>query len=400
MSEEVAIRVEHLSKRFRRGGSGVLYYSLRDSIARRLRSPFAKRPDDWFWSLEDVSMEIRRGEVIGIIGRNGAGKSTLLKILSRILRPTSGRAEIHGRVGSLLEVGTGFHYELTGRENLYLYGAILGMSRAEIARKYEDIVEFAGVRDSIDSPLKHFSSGMQMRLAFAVAAHLEPEILLVDEVLAVGDAEFQKRCLGKMKDVSSGGRTVLFVSHQMNHLRRLCDRVYWLDEGRVKMVGPTNEVINAYEAAMASAGPAASRARTDDFAFLDWSVDSGEGPGNVVGRHGPLVFDVHVEAFTPIRRGQLVAVLRSSGGDRMWSIWHDGIALPQGAHRMRFTVPSLPLMPGAYQWQLRFQDDRHWTDWWWPPRPLLVEATPIPQHSEENSGILNVPWDYALERVK
>ena len=169
---DVAIRVESLSKRFRRGGSGVLYFSLRDSLMRRLRSPFARRPDDWFWSLDDVSMEIRRGEVIGIIGRNGAGKSTLLKILSRILRPTKGRAEIHGRVGSLLEVGTGFHYELTGRENLYLYGAILGMRKDEIDRKYDDIVDFAGVRASIDTPLKHFSSGMQMRLAFAVAAHL------------------------------------------------------------------------------------------------------------------------------------------------------------------------------------------------------------------------------------
>src|SRR6202021_217399 len=202
-------------------------------------SPAANAPADagpaingnsrFIWALKDVNFEVQRGEVVGLIGRNGAGKSTLLKILARITRPTEGRAEIHGRVGSLLEVGTGFHPELTGRENVYMSGAILGMRKAEIDRKFDEIVAFSEVERFLDTPLKHYSSGMQMRLAFAVAAHLEPEILFVDEVLAVGDLEFQKKCLGKMQEVSKSGRTIFFVSHQMGQMRRLCERVFWID---------------------------------------------------------------------------------------------------------------------------------------------------------------------------
>jgi lipopolysaccharide transport system ATP-binding protein len=202
--------------------------------------------DDTIWALRDVSFEVKRGEVVGIIGRNGAGKSTLLKILSRITEPTGGRAEIHGRVGSLLEVGTGFHPELTGRENIYLNGAILGMKRAEIDRKFDEIVAFAEIEKFLDTPVKRYSSGMYVRLAFAVAAHLEPEILLVDEVLAVGDAAFQKKCLGKMGDVAREGRTVLFVSHNMGAVARLCNRSMWLDDGCIHKQGATSEVINAY----------------------------------------------------------------------------------------------------------------------------------------------------------
>src|SRR5712671_7237723 len=204
------------------------------------------------WALRDVSLQVEHGEVIGIIGRNGSGKTTLLKILSRITRPSAGWAEIYGRVGSLLEVGTGFHPELTGRENIYLSGAILGMSRREVDRKFDTIVAFSGVERFIDTPLKHFSTGMQMRLAFAVAAHLEPDILFVDEVLAVGDLEFQKKCLGKMEEVSGSGRTILFVSHQMNQIRRLCKRVIWLDGGEIYKSGPTAAVLGAYEAALSS----------------------------------------------------------------------------------------------------------------------------------------------------
>src|SRR5262249_51994486 len=188
-----------------------------------------RRQREFLWALRDVSFDIAQGEVVGLIGRNGAGKTTLLKLLSRITRPTAGYAEVHGRVGSLLEVGTGFHPELTGRENIYLSGAILGMSKREIDRKQDAIVDFSGVERYLDTPLKHFSTGMQMRLAFAVAAHLEPEILLVDEVLAVGDLEFQKKCLGKMDEVSRSGRTIVFVSHQMNQMRRLCQRCVWID---------------------------------------------------------------------------------------------------------------------------------------------------------------------------
>jgi lipopolysaccharide transport system ATP-binding protein len=202
--------------------------------------------NETIWALKDVSFEVKQGEVVGIIGRNGAGKSTLLKILSRITEPTKGLAEIHGRVGSLLEVGTGFHSELTGRENIYLNGAILGMKRAEINRKFDEIVAFAEVEKFVDTPVKHYSSGMYLRLAFAVAAHLEPEILIIDEVLAVGDARFQKKCLNKMQDVGQAGRTVLFVSHNMPAISRLCERAMLLDEGIILADGLAHEVVSVY----------------------------------------------------------------------------------------------------------------------------------------------------------
>src|ERR1700685_1628763 len=221
---ETVIHVEGLGKRYR-VGERERYLALRDVLTRAFAAPFRwgaeRRRQDYLWALRGVSFDVQQGEVVGLIGRNGAGKTTLLKILSRITRPTEGFAEIHGRVGSLLEVGTGFHPELTGRENIYLSGAILGMKKDEIRRKYDAIVDFAGVERHMDTPRTHFSTGMQMRLAFAVAAHLEPEILLVDEVLAVGDLEFQKKCLGKMQEVSKSGRTIVFVSHQMNQSRRL-----------------------------------------------------------------------------------------------------------------------------------------------------------------------------------
>ena len=202
-----------------------------------------------FWALRDVSFDVQPGEVVGIIGRNGAGKSTLLKILSRITEPTSGEIRVRGRIASLLEVGTGFHPELSGRENIFLNGAILGMSKAEIRAKFDEIVDFAGVEQFIDTPVKRYSSGMYVRLAFAVAAHLEPEILIVDEVLAVGDAEFQKKCLGKMKDVAGHGRTILFVSHQIPSVTRLCNRVIWMEKGGIKKSGPALDICNDYLAA-------------------------------------------------------------------------------------------------------------------------------------------------------
>lgn len=210
--------------------------------------PSAKNDSDTFWALRDVSFAVNEGEVIGIIGRNGAGKSTLLKILSRITEPTDGRAVIRGRVSSLLEVGTGFHPELTGRENVYMNGTILGMRKKEIDKKFDEIVDFSGVAEFLDTPIKRYSSGMQVRLAFAVAAHLEPEILIIDEVLAVGDAEFQKKCLGKMQDVAKCGRTVLFVSHNMAAVQGLCSRVLWMQQGALQHEGPTKSVISDYYA--------------------------------------------------------------------------------------------------------------------------------------------------------
>ena len=257
---DVAIRVEDLSKQYRIGAGGrEAYKTLRDTLTDVIMSPFrragkllggrgvrAAELGETFWALKDVSFEIKRGEVVGIIGYNGAGKSTLLKILSRITEPTEGYADIYGRVGSLLEVGTGFHPELTGRENIYLNGAILGMKRVEIQRKFDDIVAFAELEKFIDTSVKHYSSGMYMRLAFAVAAHLEPEILLVDEVLAVGDARFQKKCLNKMQDVGQQGRTVPFVSHNMPAITRLCSRAILLDEGKVIRDGLAHQVVSTY----------------------------------------------------------------------------------------------------------------------------------------------------------
>lgn len=281
---EVVIRVENLSKLYRIGARQNGYRTLRESIATSASSPFRRLSSifsrsssvgspaspvyshpsaisfdqstvggqrsavgpDTIWALRDVSFEVKHGEVVGIIGRNGAGKSTLLKVLSRITEPTEGYAEIRGRVGSLLEVGTGFHAELSGRENIYLNGAILGMSKAEIERKFDEIVAFAEIEKFLDTPVKHYSSGMYVRLAFAVAAHLDPEILLVDEVLAVGDASFQKKCLEKMQAISQGGRTVIFVSHQMTAVNSLCSRVIEIQDGTVKQIGDSEKVISGY----------------------------------------------------------------------------------------------------------------------------------------------------------
>src|SRR5256712_8753942 len=257
---DIAIRVENLGKRYRIG-QRLRYQTFRDALSGVLSAPFrgvhsylsGQRPsechhesDDVIWALKDVSFDVKYGEVIGVIGRNGAGKSTLLKILSRITKPTEGCAEIHGRVGSLLEVGTGFHPDLTGRENIYLNGAILGITKRDIDRKFDEIVAFAEIEKFLDTPVKHYSSGMYMRLAFAVAAHLEPEILLVDEVLAVGDAAFQKKCLGKMDSVAREGRTVLFVSHNMTAMRSLCRKAIWLDKGAVAGEGETGRMIDDY----------------------------------------------------------------------------------------------------------------------------------------------------------
>ena len=278
---DLAIRCEGISKRYRIG-ERESYRALRDTIANAVRAPFhlfskSRRAGgqetsaaNTFWALNDVSFEVKRGEVVGIIGRNGAGKSTLLKILSRITKPTAGEARIDGRVASLLEVGTGFHPELTGRENIFLNGAILGMKKVEIKARFDEIVAFAEIEKFVDTPVKRYSSGMYVRLAFAVAAHLEPEILLVDEVLAVGDASFQKKCLNKMQEVGKHGRTVFFVSHNMAAITRLCQRTILLDNGRVLADGPSPQVVGTY-----------LRAGTGTIAAREWTENA---PGNEIAR--------------------------------------------------------------------------------------------------------------------
>lgn len=270
------IKVEGVGKEYRIGSQGSAYSTLRETLTNKFRSPLNslrgnKSADNKIWALRDVNFEVNPGEVVGIIGRNGAGKSTLLKILSRITEPTTGRLELHGRIGSLLEVGTGFHPELSGRENIFLNGAVLGMQSAEIARKFDDIVAFAEVEKFIDTPVKRYSSGMYVRLAFAVAAYLEPEILLVDEVLAVGDASFQRKCLDRMKDVGQHGRTVLFVSHNMPAVTRLCERTILLDEGTILQDDLSHKVVGSY--LKSGLGTMAAR---------EW--DDAKAPGNEITR--------------------------------------------------------------------------------------------------------------------
>jgi len=264
MHPDTAISVSHVSKRYTIGAQKD--GSLRGTLAGMLGAKQTKDQQE-FWALNDVSFEIKKGEVIGIIGKNGAGKSTLLKILSQITKPSSGRIEISGRVASLLEVGTGFHPELTGRENIYLNGTILGMTRQEVKEKFDEIVAFSGVEKFIDTPVKHYSSGMYVRLAFAVAAHLEPEILIIDEVLAVGDAEFQKKCLGKMKEVAGHGRTVIFVSHNMEAVKSLCERAVFLEHGKVVKDAAPSEVIDFY-------------LQRQSGAILEQSFEYEDAPGN------------------------------------------------------------------------------------------------------------------------
>lgn len=272
------IKVDKIAKEYNIGANLASYQTLRDTIVDAVRAPFKRQGNrvdsnsSRIWALKGVSFEVARGEVVGIIGRNGAGKSTLLKILSRITKPTAGRVELYGRVGSLLEVGTGFHPELTGRENIFLNGVIMGMKREEIERKFDEIVNFAEVSRFLDTPVKRYSSGMYVRLAFAVAAHLEPEILIVDEVLAVGDAGFQRKCLDKMRDVSQHGRTVLFVSHNMPAITRLCRRSILLDEGKVLKDGPSHQVVSAY-----------LRSGLGTTAFREWT-DREKAPGNDIAR--------------------------------------------------------------------------------------------------------------------
>jgi len=392
------IHGEGLGKRYRRGLQ--VDYGLRHSLEAFLRSPIAslrRKKEEMFWALKDVSLQVNEGEVLGLIGRNGAGKTTLLKILSRITRPTEGWAEIHGRVGSLLEVGTGFHPELTGRENTFLSGAILGMGKAEIERKFDEIVAFAELEKFIDTPVKHYSSGMYVRLAFAVAAHLEPEILLVDEVLAVGDINFQKKCLGKMGDVARAGRTVVLVSHQLNQIRRLCHRVVWIDDGSVRQDGPTHEVVSAYESAMLSGdrsqglrGSGGTKAR-----YLRWEIAGAPaGQQHVLSTLGPVTINFVVELSERVTSGEHGVALFNTERQLMWA-HAQKVALRPGTHILSYSFPTLPLRPGTYQWQVSLWDNGEMLDLW-DCVPEMSIATEIHQHyMDEWNGILNLPATFA-----
>jgi len=397
----VVIRAQELSKRYRIGRREEAL-QLREVLTRTLRSPlrvFRRTPQETFWALKDVNLEVREGEVLGLIGRNGSGKTTLLKILSRITRPTSGWAEIHGHVGSLLEVGTGFHPDLTGRENTYLSGAILGMRKNEIERKFDEIVAFAELEKFIDTPVKHYSSGMYVRLAFAVAAHLEPEILLVDEVLAVGDIKFQKKCLGKMGDVARAGRTVVLVSHQLNQIRRLCHRTIWVDSGTIRQNGPATEVVSAYEAAM-SAGDRGSPARGNGAVqkaqFLRWEIaEPRAGQPHVLAALGPVTVHFFVELAEPVQKGEHSVALFNAERQLMWACAERNLTLDRGVHVFSHSFPMLPLKPGAYQWQVGLREDWEPLDLW-DCVPELNIATEVHQHHfDEWNGVLNIPAEFA-----
>jgi lipopolysaccharide transport system ATP-binding protein len=355
-----AITIENLGKRYTVGHQRANGDGLRHAIENAMRSPLTwlrsgqkeRLQQSDFWALKDVSLQIKQGEVVGIIGRNGAGKSTLLKILSRITVPTEGRIRIDGRIASLLEVGTGFHVELTGRENIFLNGAILGMTRAEIIRKFDEIVDFSGVEEFLDTPVKRYSSGMYVRLAFAVAAHLEPEILIVDEVLAVGDAAFQKKCLGKMGSFAQSGRTVLFVSHNMEAVRTLCQRAVWLKGGRLHKDGKADEILEDYF--HSTSNELSFSCANTDYGLTIKKVVLKNSRGEERSQFRPgddLVVEVSYDAQKRIEKPILaLGVLGVSGSCFTSNMLLDGHRpdFLEGAGQITCTFRSIPLLPQSY----------------------------------------------------
>lgn len=371
-----AIEVQNMSKLYRLGLLHKHSHSFRDKLRSLIKQRTRKERDETIWALKDVSFEVKKGDVIGIIGRNGAGKTTLLKILSRITRPTEGYALLNGRTGSLLEVGTGFHPELTGRENIFLNGAILGMKRKEIKKKFDEIVAFAEVGKFLDTPIKRFSSGMYVRLAFAVAAHLEPEILLVDEVLAVGDVAFQRKCLGKMDNIAKEGRTVLFVSHNMATIQSLCKKVFWLDNGALKLIGNTGEIISEY---LTDISHMKDLEYSKELSLLERDINHDtiymEGYFNnssLIGYHTYIprqrcefkfiinipknmkqcTLGIHFENET----GIMVYVLNTR-----WIL--KKIDLDEGMYEVICKIPKIPLIPGHYYITLGFSSENRVRDW-------------------------------------
>ncbi len=356
-----AVSVHDICKQYRLGELRAGDTMLREALVGMFRGRDRGRQAEILHALRGVSFEIERGEVVGLIGRNGAGKSTMLKVLSRITYPTSGHFTVNGRLSAMLEVGTGFHEELTGRENIFMNGSIMGMRKTEIAAKIDQIVEFAGVERFIDTPIKRYSSGMRLRLGFAVAAHLDPDILLVDEVLAVGDAEFQKKCLDSMNDLRGGGRTVIFVSHNMAAVENLCRRVIWIDQGKVHMDGPAEEVIRSYMATFASAQSGGAdlaaigsrvgtgQARLSGAEFLDTQgqtlnfIRSGDAlTVRVRAQLEEMIPDLHVGLEIRNEMGLLLSISNN------WMTGPSLVRVPAGAHAFDLDIEALHLMPGRY----------------------------------------------------
>jgi lipopolysaccharide transport system ATP-binding protein len=348
---------------------------LREVLVSAFRPGRAKPPEETILALDDLSFAVEEGEVVGIIGRNGAGKSTLLKILSKITYPTSGRVRVRGRVASLIEVGTGFHDELTGRENIYLNGSILGMRKREIDQRLDQIIAFAGVEKFVDTPIKRYSSGMRLRLGFAVAAHMDPDVLFVDEVLAVGDADFQKKCLNAMDDMRSGGRTVLFVSHNMAAIENLCRRTVWIDAGRLRNDGPSDRVIASYLSTFSEAQRAGydlehvdGRGGTGQVRFTRVDFLDREGNPTAVFRTGePLRARFHFKVQERVKDPHFGMVIHSDLGTRVATVstWHSGHYVPtleEGAGTIDLEVDDLFLQPNRYYLSLWVSTMQQWFD--------------------------------------
>lgn len=425
---DIAIHVEDLGKRYRIGTAPERYKTLRDMLVAGINAPIQRlrrgasafrqsSESSIIWALRDISFDVPRGKVLGIVGRNGAGKSTLLKILSRVTEPTEGSAEIHGRVGSLLEVGTGFHPELTGRENIYLNGAILGMKRLEIERKFDEIVAFSEVEQFIDTPVKRYSSGMYLRLAFAVAAHLEPEILVVDEVLAVGDAEFQRKCMGKMSDVAQAGRTVLFVSHNMSAVLRLTEETMVLDKGRLVYRAPTPQAVDYYMAAgFTGAGERAWTSEeipADAAPFIPLALrlrDSKEQVVDTLRSTEPIRVEIEYRLDQPITGLRVGIYLLTMRGEYVFTSFDlddpeqfDQLGIRQAGHYIsRCTIPANTLNEGRYVLAVNasaFRVKRYF----WDDRALAftVDATGAPgkQWPEPRMGPVRPALDWKIERL-
>jgi lipopolysaccharide transport system ATP-binding protein len=407
------IRVEKVSKRYWIDRPQDRATHLREALTNLIREPFKRFSRPWrkssrpeeFWAIRDVSFEVERGEVLGIIGSNGAGKSTLLRIISRITAPTAGRAGVRGRIGSLLEVGTGFHPELTGRQNIYLNGTILGMRKREIDRKFDEIVDFAGVDAFIETPVKRYSSGMYVRLAFAVAAHLETEIMLVDEVLAVGDADFQRKCLGKISDVARSGRTVLFVSHNMAAVQRLCTSAMWLERGRIADAGNPRTVASAYLTdAKRSAFAAGKLTGASQLLAADVKDTSGMALSGVFSTE-PFV--VHLRYVLPedspgTRVG--IGVLSAEGTPLFTSNAIDAaLEVPNraGEYEARVTVPGNVLLAGQFQLAVCLWNERAILDLQEPALSFTVHPGPSPlyMHGSERKGFVNIPCRWEIQGV-
>jgi lipopolysaccharide transport system ATP-binding protein len=412
MVGDVVIRADGLGKKYIIGHEveRERYVALRDVLTRTARNVWRKTVDmihgrpivsgdvtEEFWALKDVSFEVKRGEVLGIIGRNGAGKSTLLKILSRITEPSEGRVTIKGRVASLLEVGTGFHPELTGRENIFLNGAILGMTRAEIKRKFDEIVAFAEVEEFLDTPVKRYSSGMNVRLAFAVAAHLEPEILIIDEVLAVGDAEFQKKCLGKMGEVAGGGRTVLFVSHNISALLATCQTGIALEGGCVRYRGTISEAAAAYQAShrqLASglenrvfSGPLKSALHFEQIEVNGSLADVSNG----VAPEEEVTISVKGQSSCDVA-GLSFVISLSAQGTRLFTVQDSAELLPRGPFEVEFALPKGLLRPGRFD--IAVGARTHPTDdWIWGLDLAELHVLPVwsPRMRSDDHGLVTVP---------